>query len=87
MKTDSIILEEENGEVVYLVHCWDWKVEWCMLKDLNLSEGGLYKLDVSVLTADGYSQKLDEPIVLLNIGMYVGIPAFGILKIYQFRRN
>ena len=26
-------------------------------------------------------------IVLLNIGMYVGIPAFGILKIYQFRRN
>ncbi len=26
-------------------------------------------------------------IVLLNIGMYVGIPVFGILKIYQFRRN
>jgi hypothetical protein len=27
------------------------------------------------------------PIILLNIGMYVGIPIFGILKLYQFRRN
>ena len=26
-------------------------------------------------------------IVLLNIGMYIGIPAFGILKLYQFRKN
>ncbi len=26
-------------------------------------------------------------IVLLNIGMYVGIPIFGILKLYQFRKN
>jgi len=26
-------------------------------------------------------------IVLLNIGMYIGIPLFGILKLYQFRRN
>jgi len=26
-------------------------------------------------------------LVLLNIGMYVGIPTFGIVKIYQFRRN
>ena len=26
-------------------------------------------------------------IILLNIGMYVGIPAFGILKLYQFRKN
>lgn len=25
-------------------------------------------------------------IILLNIGMYVGIPVFGILKIYQFKR-
>lgn len=25
-------------------------------------------------------------IVLLNIGMYVGIPVFGIMKIYQFKR-
>ena len=26
-------------------------------------------------------------IILLNLGMYVGIPAFGILKLYQFRKN
>ncbi len=26
-------------------------------------------------------------VIALNIGMYVGIPAFGILKLYQFRRN
>lgn len=26
-------------------------------------------------------------IVLLNIGMYIGIPIFGILKIYQFKRK
>jgi len=26
-------------------------------------------------------------IILLNIGMYVGIPIFGILKLYQFRKN
>ncbi len=26
-------------------------------------------------------------IVLLNIGMYVGIPLFGILKLYKFRKN
>jgi len=26
-------------------------------------------------------------LILLNIGMYVGIPLFGILKLYQFRKN
>ena len=26
-------------------------------------------------------------IVLLNLGMYIGIPVFGILKLYQFRKN
>ncbi|QUC64725.1 copper-binding protein [Nitrosopumilus sp. K4] len=26
-------------------------------------------------------------IVLLNIGMYVGVPVFGILKLYQFKRK
>ncbi|NND86028.1 MAG: copper-binding protein [Nitrosopumilus sp.] len=26
-------------------------------------------------------------IVLLNIGMYIGIPVFGILKLYQFRKK
>ena len=26
-------------------------------------------------------------LIILNLGMYVGIPAFGILKLYQFKRN
>ncbi len=26
-------------------------------------------------------------IILLNVGMYVGIPVFGILKIYKFKRK
>ena len=26
-------------------------------------------------------------LILLNIGMYAGIPAFGILKLYQFKKN
>ncbi len=26
-------------------------------------------------------------LILLNIGMYVGIPVFGILKLYQFKKN
>jgi len=26
-------------------------------------------------------------LIILNIGMYVGIPAFGILKLYQFKKN
>ncbi|MFB5606883.1 MAG: CFI-box-CTERM domain-containing protein [Candidatus Nitrosomaritimum yanchengensis] len=26
-------------------------------------------------------------LILLNIGMYTGIPVFGILKLYQFRKN
>ncbi len=26
-------------------------------------------------------------LIILNLGMYVGIPAFGILKLYQFRKN
>lgn len=26
-------------------------------------------------------------LVLLNIGMYVGIPAFGVVKVYQFKRK
>ncbi|MGY5143571.1 MAG: peptidase [Candidatus Nitrosopumilus sp. bin_32a] len=68
-ESDSIILEEENGGGLFgsllglesrMVH----------VKGPKLSEGGLYKLDVSVLTADGYSQKLDMPLVF-NAGISI----------------
>ena len=26
-------------------------------------------------------------VIALNLGMYIGLPAFGILKLYQIRRN
>ena len=26
-------------------------------------------------------------LIILNLGMYLGIPIFGILKVYQFRKN
>ncbi|HJM79770.1 MAG TPA: peptidase, partial [Nitrosopumilus sp.] len=36
----------------------------------KLSEGGLYKLDISILTADGYSQKLETPLIF-NAGISI----------------
>ncbi len=26
-------------------------------------------------------------VIALNLGMYIGVPAFGILKLYQIRKN
>ena len=26
-------------------------------------------------------------VIALNLGMYIGLPAFGILKLYQIRKN
>ena len=39
--------------------------------------------------ADSESEVLGYGIgvILMNLGMYVGIPTFGILKLYQFKRN
>ena len=36
----------------------------------KLAEGGLYRFDVSVLAADGYSEKLDKPLVY-NVGISI----------------
>ena len=40
------------------------------VKGPKLSEGGLYKLDISILTANGYSQKLETPLVF-NAGISI----------------
>jgi hypothetical protein len=67
--SDSIILEEETDNGLFgsllglesrLVH----------VKGPKLSEGGLYKFDISILTADEYSQKLEEPLVF-NAGISI----------------
>jgi hypothetical protein len=68
-KTDSIILEEENGGGL-LGSLLGLESRMVYVKGPRLSEGGLYKLDVTVLTADGYSQKLDVPLVF-NAGISI----------------
>ncbi|KAF6246039.1 peptidase [Nitrosopumilus sp. b2] len=67
--TDSVVLEEETGSNIFgsllgldsrLIH----------VKGPKLSEGGLYKFDISVLTADGYSNTLEDPLVF-NAGISI----------------
>jgi len=60
--TDSIqLVEEEEGNFFGSLIGLDSRM--IHVKGPKLSEGGLYKFDVSILTADGYSKNLDEPIV------------------------
>lgn len=60
--TDSIIVEEES-ESNFLGSLIGLDSRLIHVKGPKLSEGGLYKFDVTILTADGYSKTLDEPIV------------------------
>ena len=67
--TSSIILEEENGGDLF-GSLLGLESRMVNVKGPKLSEGGLYKLDVTVLTADGYSEKLEEPFVF-NAGISI----------------
>ena len=67
--TDSIIIEEDSdsnlfGSILGL------ESRMIHVKGPKLAEGGLYKFDISILTADGYSKKLDEPLVF-NAGISI----------------
>ncbi len=67
--TESIeIVEEESGNLFGSLLGLDSRL--INVKGPKLSEGGLYKFDVSILTADGYSNKLDEPLVF-NSGISI----------------
>ena len=60
--TESIeITEEENGNLFGSLLGLESRM--IQVKGPKLSDGGLYKFDVSVLTLDRYSNVLDEPIV------------------------
>ena len=60
--TDSIQVEEETeGNLFGSLLGLDSRL--IHVKGPKLSEGGLYKFDISILTAEGYSKKLDEPLV------------------------
>ncbi len=66
---DSIVLEEKNsgdffGSLLGL------ESRMVNVKGPKLSEGGLYKFDITILSADGYSKKLDDPFVF-NAGISI----------------
>ena len=69
-ETDSIILEDEKNGGGFFASLLGLESRMVNVKGPGLSEGGLYKLDVTVLTADGYSQKLDIPLIF-NAGISI----------------
>ena len=80
---ESIILEEEEESNLF-GSLLGLESRMIHVKGPNLSEGGLYKFDITVLTADGYSKVIDEPLVF-NAGIsipqttkhYFNDPNFG----------
>ena len=67
--TDSIIINEKNNDNLFgsLLGLESRLID---VKGPKLSEGGLYKLDISIITADGYSEKLETPLVF-NAGISI----------------
>jgi hypothetical protein len=67
--TETIQIQEENkgdffGSLLGLEN------RMINVKGPKLSEGGLYKFDISILTADGYEKKLDVPLTF-NAGISI----------------
>ena len=67
--TDSIIINEKNNDNLFgsLLGLESRLIE---ITGPKLSEGGLYKFDISIITADGYSEKLETPLVF-NAGISI----------------
>jgi hypothetical protein len=68
-KTDSIIVEEDDSGSLF-GSLLGLESRMIHVKGPKLSEGGLYKLDVSVITADTYSKKLEVPLIF-NAGISI----------------
>ena len=66
---DSIIIEEDD-DTNLLGSILGLESRMVNVKGPKLGEGGLYKFDITILTADDYSKKLDEPLVF-NAGISV----------------
>jgi len=85
--TELIQIQEEDGDNFFasLLGLDNRKIN---IKGPRLSDGGLYKLDVTILTADGYSKKLDVPLTF-NAGISIAQtseheinhPIFGLQEI------
>ena len=69
-ETDSIILEEGESESNFFGSLLGFESRMIHVKGPRLSEGGLYKFDITILTADGYSKQLEEPLVF-NSGISI----------------
>ncbi len=67
--TESIQIEEEEGGNIF-GSLLGLDTRMIHVKGSNLSNGGLYKFDVTILTAEGYSKKLEDPIVF-NSGISI----------------
>ena len=68
--TDTIIVEEKDSGEDFFGSLLGLQSRLIDVKGPKLSEGGLYKLDISILTADGYSQKLETPLIF-NAGISI----------------
>ncbi len=67
--SDSIIIKEETDDSLF-DSLLGLESRMINVKGPKLSEGGLYKFDISILTADGYSKKLEVPLVF-NAGISI----------------
>ena len=69
-ETDSIIVEEKKSDGNFFASLLGFESKLIDIKGQNLSEGGLYKFDVSILTADGYSKELESPLTF-DVGISI----------------
>ena len=67
---DSIIIDEKDSGEDFFGSLLGLESRLIDVKGPKLSEGGLYKLDISIITADGYSEKLETPLVF-NAGISI----------------
>jgi hypothetical protein len=59
--TETIQVQEQN-DGNYFASLLGLDSKMINVKGPKLSDGGLYKFDISIITADGYSKKLDVPL-------------------------
>jgi len=67
--TETIQIQEENQKG-FFDSLFGLHTKMINVKGPKLSDGGLYKLDISILTVDDYSKKLDKPLIY-NAGISI----------------
>ena len=68
--TDSIIIDEKENNDDLFGSLLGLESRLIDVKGPKLSEGGLYKFDISIITIDEYSKKLETPLVF-NAGISI----------------